>query len=121
MPNSPSSPVRLEFAPDFKRNLRGLAKKYRHIRSDIEPMIGRLQAGEILGDQVPGTSHAIFKVRVTNSDTRKGKRSGYRLIYHLAGNRRIILVAIYSKLDQGDIPANRIRRILSDLQKEEQR
>jgi len=27
MPNSPSSPVRLEFAPDFKRNLRGLAKK----------------------------------------------------------------------------------------------
>jgi len=119
MPNSPSSPLRVEFAPAFKRNLRGLAKKYRHVRSDVEPVIARLQAGVTLGDQVPGTGFPIFKVRVANSDVRKGKRSGYRLIYHLAGNRRLVLLAIYSKLDQGDVAANRVRRILSDLERKE--
>lgn len=46
-------PVQVEFTPEFKRNLRALSKKYRHIRSDIQPVIGQLEAGEIIGDQVP--------------------------------------------------------------------
>jgi mRNA-degrading endonuclease RelE of RelBE toxin-antitoxin system len=29
----------VQFTPEFKRNLRTLAKKYRHIRNDIEPVI----------------------------------------------------------------------------------
>lgn len=29
----------VEFTPEFKRNLRSLAKKYRRIRSDIQPVI----------------------------------------------------------------------------------
>ena len=45
-------------------------------------MIDRLQADEIIGDQVPRTDYTIFKVRIQNSDFQKGKRSGYRLIYH---------------------------------------
>lgn len=31
--------VQVEFAPEFKRNLRVLAKKYRHIRSDLQPVL----------------------------------------------------------------------------------
>ncbi|MCD6456658.1 MAG: type II toxin-antitoxin system RelE/ParE family toxin [Methanophagales archaeon] len=56
----------------------------------------------------------LFKVRVRNSGIQKGKRSGYRMIYHLKTPTNIILVTIYSKLDQSDISAEEIRRILKE-------
>ena len=118
MPSETAESVQVEYTPEFKRNLRALAKKYRHIRSDIQPVIEQLEAGEVIGDQVPRTRHTIFKVRVRNSDIQKGKRSGYRLIYHLKTPTNVILVTIYSKLDQADISAERIRRTLIEFDKD---
>lgn len=115
MPNEPAQSVQVEYTPEFKRNLRALAKKYRHIQSDVQPFINRLRAGEVIGAQVPGTGHAIFKARVQNTDVPKGKRSGYRVIYHLRTPTRLVLVTIYSKLDQGDISSEQIRRILREV------
>jgi mRNA-degrading endonuclease RelE of RelBE toxin-antitoxin system len=115
MPNEPAAPRQVEFTPEFKRNLRALAKKYRHIRTDVQPVIDQLLAGEIIGDQVPGVDYTIFKVRVRNSDLQKGKSSGYRIIYYLKTETRLILVTIYSKLEQADISAREIRRILKEF------
>lgn len=117
MQSEPAEPVQVEYTPEVKRNLRALAKKYRHIRSDVQPVIDQLLAGEVMGDQVPRTRYTIFKVRLRNSDIRKGKRSGYRLIYHLKTPTNVILVTIYSKLDQADISAEQIRRILTEFDK----
>lgn len=115
MPSEQAGPVQLEYTPEFKRNLRTLAKKYKHIRLDVQPVIYQLQSGEVIGKQVPRTYYSIFKVRVRNSDIRKGKRSGYRLIYHLKEPTKIILVTIYSKLDQADVSPEQIRRILIEF------
>jgi mRNA-degrading endonuclease RelE of RelBE toxin-antitoxin system len=115
MPSEPAEPVRVEYTSEFKRNLRALAKKYRHIHSDVQPVIDQLRAGKVIGDQVPRTRYAIFKVRVRNSDIRKGKSSGYRLIYHLKTPKNVILVTIYSKLDQADVSAEQIRHILIEF------
>lgn len=109
-----SSPVNVRFTPEFKRNLHALAKKYRHIRSDVEPIIAQLQAGALPGDQVPGVGASIFKVRVRNRDAARGKRGGYRLLYYLQTPAEIILVTIYSKSEQSDISAEEIRRILKE-------
>jgi len=54
MPNEPPPPVSLEVSSEFKRNLRVLAKRYRSIRSDLEPVLAQLQAGECPGDQIAG-------------------------------------------------------------------
>lgn len=110
-----SQPIQVEYTSEFKRNLRALAKKYHHIRSDVQPVMERLKVGEVIGDRVAGTHYTVFKVRVRNSDIQKGKRSGYRLIYHLKSPTHIILVTIYSKLDQGDISAKEIRRIVEEF------
>jgi len=64
MPSEPAEPVQVEYTPEVKRNLRVLAKKYRHIRSDVQPVIDQLLAGEVMDDQVPRTRYTIFKVRV---------------------------------------------------------
>ena len=49
---SDEPPVRLEFAPEFNRNVRTLSKKYRHMRFDVETVIERLPAGEFVGDGI---------------------------------------------------------------------
>ncbi|RCV64914.1 mRNA-degrading endonuclease RelE, toxin component of the RelBE toxin-antitoxin system [Methanophagales archaeon] len=116
MPNEPAQEqMHIAYTPEFKRNLRALAKKYRHIRSDVQPVIDKLELGEFVGVQVPRTPYTIFKVRVRNSDIQRGKRSGYRMIYHLKSPTNISLVTVYSKLDQADISPKEIRRILKEL------
>lgn len=59
----------------------------------------------------------MFKARVRNSDIKRGKSAGYRLIYQVKAPTSVVLVTIYSKLDQGDIPAHRIRQILAEFDK----
>ena len=114
MPNEDEPPVKLRFSLEFKRNLRTLSKKYRHIRSDVQPIIDQIQSGENVGDQIPRVKYTVFKVRVKNSDIRKGKRSGYRFIYYVKSRTEIILVTIYSKLEQSDISVEQIRQILME-------
>lgn len=97
--------------------MRGLAKKYPHIRSDVQLIIGQLQHGELVGDQVQGTGYTIFKVRIRNSDVSRGKSGGYRVIYYLKTATSVILVTIYSKTEQSDIPPAKIKKILSEFGK----
>lgn len=75
--------VEISFTPEFKRNLRALAKKYPHIRSDVQPVIEQIQRGQFAGDQVKGIGYTIYKVRIGNTDVARGKSGGYRVIYYL--------------------------------------
>ena len=93
-------------------NLRALAKKYRHIRSDIQPFINQLKRGQIIGNQVKGVRYPVYKARARNSNIQKGKSAGYRIIYWIKTPQNIILVTIYSKLDQTDISPQQIRRVI---------
>ena len=93
MPNDGNSGKRqVQFTSEFKRNIRHLAKKNRHIKSDVQPIIEALEAGEILGVRIQSVGNTVYKVRVKNSNIKKGKRAGYRLIYHLKTKSTIILM-----------------------------
>jgi mRNA-degrading endonuclease RelE of RelBE toxin-antitoxin system len=113
MSNSSQSP-RVVYTPEFKRNVRQLAKKYRRIKSDIQPIIDDLTRGTSPGDQVPGVPYEIFKVRAKNSDAARGKRGGYRIIYYRPSEGPTVLITIYSKTEQSDITPAEIRRIIFD-------
>ena len=105
--------VKVEASSTFKRNIKTLGKKYRNIRSDIEPIIKQLQNGELPGNQISGIGYQVFKLRVRNSDIAKGKSGGYRLIYYCKTATGIILLTIYTKSEQVDITADDIRKIIS--------
>jgi mRNA-degrading endonuclease RelE of RelBE toxin-antitoxin system len=100
---------------EFKRNIRQLAKKYRHIKSDLQPVTEQLEAGKTLGDRVPGTGYVVYKVRIQNSDTGKGKRAGYRMLYYLKTDALIILLMIYAKGDIEDISPERVRQLIIEF------
>lgn len=56
----------------------------------------------------------MFKVRLRNTDAHRGKSGGYRVIYYLETEEQTVLLTIYSKSDQSDMPTDVIRRIIED-------
>ncbi|MEA5420354.1 type II toxin-antitoxin system RelE/ParE family toxin [Spirulina sp. CCNP1310] len=104
----------VELSPTFIRKVRTLKKRYPSIQQDLEPIIQQLQAGEMLGDQIPGVGNPAFKVRIRNRDIQKGKSAGYRLIYYVKMSQKIVLLTLYSKSDQSDITPQEIREILAE-------
>ena len=110
--------MQIDYSDEFKRNLKQLIKKYPHIRQDIEPIIQTLQQGELLGDKIQDCGCVVYKVRVKNSDIKKGKSAGYRVIYYLQTETEIILITIYSKSDLSDIPSAKIKQIINEIHNE---
>jgi mRNA-degrading endonuclease RelE of RelBE toxin-antitoxin system len=108
--------VAVLYTPEFKRNLRQLAKKYRRINTDVQPLLEELGQGQTPGDQIPGVQYEVFKVRVRNSDSVKGKSGGYRVIYQRATDGSILLITIYSKTEQADVAPKEIRQIILDYE-----
>jgi mRNA-degrading endonuclease RelE of RelBE toxin-antitoxin system len=113
---SDQSLIQVEASPTFNRNLRSLAKKYRNIRNDIQPVIEQLERGELLGDKISGIGYEVFKLRVRNSDIQKGKSGGYRLIYYVKTTNGIILLTVYTKSEQADIADDEIRSIIAEYE-----
>jgi mRNA-degrading endonuclease RelE of RelBE toxin-antitoxin system len=109
--------IQVEAAPTFTKNLRNLAKKYRSIRDDIQPVIEQLERGELPGDQISGIGYDVFKLRVKNSDIQKGKSGGYRMIYYVKTAKGIILLTVYAKSEKADIPADEIMGIIVEYEK----
>ncbi|MEM7714399.1 MAG: type II toxin-antitoxin system RelE/ParE family toxin [Cyanobacteria bacterium P01_A01_bin.68] len=113
-----SSPIQIALTPRFKKDLRELAKRYRSIRSDVQPLIEQLQAGEIPGDRIAGVKYQVFKVRLKNSNIQKGKSGGYRVIYYLKTDWGIILATIYSKSDISDVGSEIIEEAIERYEQE---
>ena len=113
--------VQIDLTPEYKRNLRELSNKYRQIRLDTGPVIEQIQAGNFIGDRIPGMGedYIILKVRVKNSNIQKGKSAGYRMIYQIESPVSVLLLTIYSKSDRTDISLNEIRNIIADFDENE--
>ncbi|MBD2598620.1 type II toxin-antitoxin system RelE/ParE family toxin [Nostoc spongiaeforme FACHB-130] len=109
--------VSIRFSDEFEAELYRLSKRFRKIRSDVQPIIEQLQQGDFVGDRISGLGeeYFVYKVRVRNSNIQKGKSAGYRLIYQVESPTSILLLTIYSKSDREDIGANEIRDILADF------
>ncbi|NEP40514.1 MAG: type II toxin-antitoxin system RelE/ParE family toxin [Okeania sp. SIO2H7] len=119
MPNNSDS-KNIDLTPEYRTNLKNLAKKYRKIRSDLESVIEQLREGNVLGDRLAGfgTNLYIYKVRVKNSNIKKGKSAGYRLIYLIESETSILLLTIYSKSELEDITTDEIKSILDFYDRE---
>ena len=111
-----ATPIELLFSDEFKARLRSLAKRYRQIQSDIQPLLNDLESGKFSGDQISGAGeNPVFKIRLKNSDIQKGKRGGYRVIYEVRDSVCVLLVVIYAKSDERSISTGKIRSIIAEF------
>ena len=107
--------VQVSTSDRFESEIRQLGKRYRSIRLDIQPIIEQLEAGELLGDQIPNMDCDLFKVRIKNSDIQKGKSGGYKLIYYIKTSENILCVLIYSKSDEDNVTSLEIKKIIQEF------
>ncbi|MCG8352935.1 MAG: hypothetical protein MI924_34655, partial [Chloroflexales bacterium] len=94
------------------------ARKYRQIKTDIQPILTDLEMGSTLGDRIPGVTVEVYKVRARNSDSTPGKSGGYRIVYQVTSENTVILIPVYSKTEQSDISRQEIRNIITEYQQE---
>jgi len=109
--------IEIRLTPEFQTKFKALKKRYRNIQSDIKPIFEQLENGLVPGDQFSGIDAFVVKVRVKNSDSKRGKSGGYRLIYWLASPTLIIMLDIYSKSDQENVTAHEVGQIIANFKK----
>ena len=56
--------VEVNLTPQFRKDLKNLAKRYRSIRKDLQSLIEELQSGNTPGDRIQGLDYQVFKVRL---------------------------------------------------------
>lgn len=100
--------------PQLEGDLKRLKKKFRSVETDLIYAERLLEAGQVLPQTASypgfGEDHSVFKTRVVNTDSAKGKSSGYRLIYEeikTKGDKVILLLLLYSKTTYDD--ENKVR------------
>lgn len=111
-------PVEIIFLPYFLKALKHLKKKYPGILSDLKTLTNRLEQAETPGDQIQGTKYTTYKVRLQNTDAKRGKSGGFRVIYYIKTSKRVFLLTIYSKTEQADISPEKLRRIIEEFEAE---
>jgi mRNA-degrading endonuclease RelE of RelBE toxin-antitoxin system len=108
--------IEVVYAEEFFRAARKLQRRYPHILDDAESLADRLEVDEKPGDRLRGLEYKAYKVRVKNRDAQRGKSGGYRIIYYFESASKVVLITIYRKSDQSDIPTDVIRRIIEEYE-----
>lgn len=102
--------------PDFDREVKRLAKKYKSLRSDLLQFQKDLKENPYLGTEIlPG----IRKIRLAITSKGKGKSGGARIISFIAVNDtvngEIVLLYIYDKSESPNIRTEYLKQLIEDL------
>lgn len=111
--------TKVEFAPYFLKDLKRLKRKYSQVTDVVEELVKALEGGEQPGDKIPNVGYDVYKVRLKNPSAGRGKSGGFRVIYYVQLADLVILVTIYSKSQQADFPAERLRKIIDEFQNDD--
>jgi mRNA-degrading endonuclease RelE of RelBE toxin-antitoxin system len=90
--------------PDFKKELKQIAKKYRQVLKDVDSLVDQLAKKPIMGTAL---GRNVYKIRLAVSGTNKGKSGGARVItYVLIADETVYLTDIYLKSEHDTIDIN---------------
>ncbi|MES2426104.1 MAG: type II toxin-antitoxin system RelE/ParE family toxin [Bacteroidota bacterium] len=102
--------------PEFKRNIKPLAKKYRTLKETIIKLEKDLIENPYLGESY---GQGIYKVRIADGSKGKGKSGGFRVIYyHLNKTEEgiaMLLISIFDKSERSTITKQEAVKILTAI------
>lgn len=103
----------------FEKAVRNLSKKFREIKKDLKEVSGLLEENPFIGVPIPGYEGTVWKVRVTNTSAKRGKQSGFRIVYLINEfTGHCYLLIIYSKTEKIDVTSEEIENLLKALEDE---
>ena len=110
--------VYISYSPEFSRQLKRLAKKYKSIVDDLEALRDELEINPYLGVDL---GRGVRKLRMSIRSKGMGKRSGARIITYLISvtgeNISIALLTIYDKSEKVSISNKEISALIQSLDK----
>ena len=111
--------IHISYSPEFLKQLKHLAKKYKSIAGDLEVLRDELKQNPYSGADLGGGAR---KVRLSIKSKGKGKSGGARVITYLLSvieeNVDITLLTIYDKSERESIRDNEIKALIQALEKE---
>jgi len=95
-------------------------KKYYSLPSQIKKVISDCEKGVFSGDNIltyeEPTRIEVYKLRLPNPDTDAGKSNGYRVIYAIAVEHKLVVIlSIYYKKELPNLPDNAIRGLINSF------
>lgn len=104
--------MEIEFSQHFIKQLKKLGKKYRYIADDVDIFIQDLICDRVEGDKLQGIDRNVYKARIKNTSTNKGKSGGFRVVYEIRSDGSILLLlTIYSKSEQQNITLKELKKL----------
>jgi mRNA-degrading endonuclease RelE of RelBE toxin-antitoxin system len=92
-------------------------KKFTSLPTQIRELTEKCRRGEFEGDHITHMDapvvYDVYKLRLPNPDTNVGKSNGYRVVYMVVTEHRIVIfLAIYYKKEDADLPDKYIRTLI---------
>jgi mRNA-degrading endonuclease RelE of RelBE toxin-antitoxin system len=98
--------------PDFKKELKQIAKKQRSVLADVNHLIEELSENPTIGTDL---GQNFYKVRMSISGTNKGKSGGARVITYVFLDRdTVLLTKIYLKSEYDTVDIKLLTENLKD-------
>jgi len=109
----------IEERPDFEKNVNRLVKKKKFfsLPKQIRNLKDQLIRGEFDGEKITHrdspTPYDVYKLRLPNPDTNVGKSDGYRVIYMVVTETKIVIfLTIYYKKEDATVSDNYINGLI---------
>ena len=100
----------IDTRPDFDKSIARLTKKKKFLSlpKQIRELRDKLKHGEFEGDKISHRDlpvpHDIYKVRLPNPDANVGKSDGYRVIYMVVLETKIVVfLTMYYKKEEAAV------------------
>ena len=84
-------PSRVIIIPECNKQIKHLKKKFPLITDEIRDLLDTLEADERPGDLIPNIGQDVYKVRLTNKSSQRGKSSGFRAVYYVQLRDKVYL------------------------------
>ena len=111
--------VHISYSPEFLKQLKHLAKKYKSIADDLEVLRDELKQNPYSGADLGSGAR---KVRLSIKSKGKGKSGGARVITYLVSiieeDVEISLLTIYDKSERENISDKEIKALIQNLDNE---
>lgn len=95
-------------------------KHFRSLPAQVQEVVLRFQNGDFEGDNIltfeEPTRIEVYKMRLPNPDVNVGKSNGYRVIYAIAVEHKLVVIlTVYYKKEQETIDEKEIRTYIAML------
>ena len=109
--------VKISYHPQFAKDVKRLAKKYKSLASDLKALLSEIQDNPDLGVDL---GHGVRTVRSSITSKGKGKRGGARILSFkrivITDNYiKIVFLAMYDKNEIENVSDDYIRYLLNNI------